>query len=115
MARRHVSAGVVGRYAKAIGSAAAAFIGSLVTALIVKEGDPSWGDLALADWLTAVSFALGALGLTAVIPKGDELARLDVNGVVRAGPAAVLNTGQAVGAGVPVADLVPADPSADPG
>jgi len=99
--------GVIARYGKALGSAAAALIGSLVTALVAKPGTPGLGDLTLADWLIAAGFALGALGFTAAIPKGDELARLDSRGVVRAGPAARQDTGNPVDSALPVDALVP--------
>jgi hypothetical protein len=94
------------RYAKALGGAAAAFIGSIITALVAKPGEPTWADLGLMDWLTAVAFALAALGLTAVVPKGDELVRRDRAGVLRAGPAARQATDTRLDADARLRDLM---------
>jgi hypothetical protein len=59
------------------------------------------------QWLgTLLAFLAGA-GVVAVIPKGDEVVRLDANGVLRAGPAAKLATGNQLGAGVQVGELLP--------
>jgi hypothetical protein len=110
MTGRKLGPGVVKRYGKAIGSAAAALIASITTALLAKPGTPGLGDLTTVDWLAAVGFMLAALGITAVIPKGDELARLDRQGIVRAGPAAKQDTGDAVGAGTTVNEMVKPEP-----
>jgi hypothetical protein len=94
------------RYGKALGALLGAFLTSILSSLYAKPGPADLGDLTTADWLTAVVAALALSGLTAAIPKGDELARVDRHGVVRAGPAARQQTGDAVGGGTPVVELV---------
>jgi hypothetical protein len=91
-------------YAPAIVSGLIALAAYLVGVIPAEGG---FADVTTTQWLGAVVALGAAFGFTAVTPKGNELARLDADGTVRAGPAAAHTTGATVGAGTTVDELVP--------
>jgi hypothetical protein len=106
--RRGFGPGVISRYGKALASGAVS-LAAYLAGVIPAEG--GFGDVSLGQWMLAIVAVGAAFGITAAVPKGDELARLDSHGIVRAGPAASMTTNKAMGAGTSVGELVqPAQP-----